>query len=126
MDEKAKEIVIENHRSLFLKHGSSQQVGQGSPEGQGFRFEKLVQVGDLRNRQVLHVGCRIGELDPFLVERFGQVDYTGIGIVPELVAAGAQRHPGAPFICRDLLSDDFNETFEYYERCDSVVFAYPE
>ena len=84
MDAKSKQIIIENYRKLFLKHGSGPEVGQLSPEGQQFRFEKLIQIGDLRGCRVLDLGCGLGDLYPFLLKRFDKIDYTGIDIVPEL------------------------------------------
>ena len=113
MDEKSKQKIIENYRNLFSEYGSGAEVGQLSLEGQRFRFEKLIQIADLKNRRVLDLGCGIGDLYPFLVERFGDVDYTGVDIVPELVAAAAKKYPRARFLCRDLLSNNFDETFEY-------------
>lgn len=38
-----------------------------------------------------------------LLEQFGEVDYTGIVIVPELIAYATQAHPCARFLCRDIL-----------------------
>jgi SAM-dependent methyltransferase len=113
LNELSKQTIIKNYRNLFLKHRSGPEVGQWSAEGQQFRFEKLIQIANLKDRSVLDLGCGIGDLYPFLVERFGRVDYTGIDIVPELVAAAVQRHPDARFLCRDLLSDDIDETFNY-------------
>ena len=62
---------------------------------------------------MLDLGCGLGDLYPFLLERFGHVIYTGMDIVPELVSAARQRYPGACFLCSDLSSDDIDETFDY-------------
>ena len=113
MDEKSKQMIIENYRNLFLKHGSGPEVGQWSPEGQQFRFEKLIEIGDLRGSRVLDLGCGIGDFYPFLLKRFDEIDYTGIEIVPDLVDNAAKKYPNANFLCCDILTIGINGMFEY-------------
>jgi len=113
MDEMSRRAIIENYRNLFLKHGRGPAVGQWSAAGQQFRFKKLMQIADLRGRSVLDLGCGLGDLYPCLVEQFGHVEYTGIDMVSELIAAAAQRNPRARFVCRDLLADDMDDIFDY-------------
>jgi SAM-dependent methyltransferase len=113
MDEKSKQLIIENYRNLFLKHGSGPEVGQLSFEGQQFRFEKLVQIADLRGCRVLDLGCGLGDLYPFLVKRFGNIDYTGIDIVSDLVENAAKKYSNAKFLCQDILTNGIDGKFEY-------------
>jgi len=113
MDEMWRQTIIENYRKLFLKHGSGPAVGQLSPYGQWFRFDKLMQIADLKDRRVLDLGCGLGDLYPCLVERFGHVDYMGVDIVPELISAAVRTHPHARFLCRDVLADPIDEIFDY-------------
>jgi len=61
----------------------------------------------------LDVGCGIGDLYPFLLAKFGEVDYTGIDIVNEVIAFAAQKYPQARFWCRDILQDKVEEKFDY-------------
>ena len=113
MDEKSKQTIIENYRNLFLKHGSGPEVGQWSLEGQQFRFEKLIQIGDLRGCRVLDVGCGLGDLYPLLLKRFDNIDYTGIDIVPDLIENAAKKYANAKFLCQDILTDGIDGMFEY-------------
>jgi hypothetical protein len=48
-----------------------------------------------------------------LLEHFGQVDYTGIDIVPEMITHAAKKYPRARFLCRDLSAEALDETFDY-------------
>src|SRR6266851_552796 len=120
MGPQAKEMIIANYRSLFQKHGDAAEAVQMSAEGQRFRFLKLMEIGDLRNRRVLDLGCGIGDFYPYLTEKFAPLDYTGIDIVPETVDFAAQKYPRARFLCHDLLAEGLNETFDYVLA--SVVF----
>jgi len=113
MDEESKQLIIENYLKLFLRYGSGPEVGQWSSEGQQFRFEKLIQIGDLRGCRVLDIGCGLGDLYPFLLKRFDQIDYTGIDIVSQLVDKAAKKYPNANFLCRDILTSGIDGMFEY-------------
>lgn len=113
MDEKSKQIIIENYRKLFLKYGSGPEVGQWSSEGQRFRFEKLIQIGDLRGCRILDLGCGLGDFYPFVLERFDNIDYTGIDIVPELVDYAVKKYSNAKFLCQEILTFGIDEMFDY-------------
>jgi SAM-dependent methyltransferase len=102
-----------NYRKLFQNHGDAPEATQLSLEGRRFRFRKLIEIADLRKRRILDLGCGLGDLYPFLVERFGHIDYTGIDIVPEMVAYAAQKYPRARFLCRDLFVDELAENCDY-------------
>jgi trans-aconitate methyltransferase len=110
---KAKETIIANYRGLFQKHGGAPEAVQLSLEGQRFRFRKLMEIADLQNRRVLDLGCGIGDFYPPLLERFGQFDYTGIDLVPEMIDYAAMKFPRARFLCQDLFKDSLGETFDY-------------
>ncbi len=113
MDKETKKYLIDNYRTLFFKHGDKPEAVQWSCEGQQFRFNKLTQIADLRDKRILDVGCGKGDMYPFLFKKFGNVDYTGVDIVPESLAYAAQKYPQATFYCRDLLEDVVDEKFDY-------------
>jgi SAM-dependent methyltransferase len=120
MSAQGKELIIANYRSLFHKYGDAPEATQMSAEGQCFRFRKLMEIGDLRNRRVLDLGCGIGDFYPLLIEKFSPLDYTGVDLVPEMVQHAAQKYPRARFLCRDLFAENLNEKFDYVLA--SVVF----
>lgn len=113
MDAQAKEMLIANYRGLFQKHGDAPEATQMSWEGQRFRFRKLMEIADLRNRRVLDLGCGIGDFYPLLMEKFGQLHYTGIDIVPEMMDFAAKKYPGVRFLCHDLSTQRLDESFDY-------------
>jgi SAM-dependent methyltransferase len=120
MSARDKEMLIANYRGLFQKYGGAPEAAQMSADGQRFRFLKLMEIADLRNRRVLDLGCGIGDFYPFLIEKFDQLDYTGIDLVPEMVDFAAKKYPKARFLCRDISKDGLDESFDYVLA--SVVF----
>jgi SAM-dependent methyltransferase len=115
--------VKDNYRELLELHGSGPAVGQWSEEGQRFRFQKLTEIADLGGSRILEIGCGIGDFYPFIVERFGDVTYTGIDIVPELIDQAAKIHTTASFRCVDVLKENLADRFDYVFL--SGVFNYP-
>jgi SAM-dependent methyltransferase len=113
MLKETQDILVESYRDSFFKHGRRPEALQWSEEGQLFRFRKLAEIADLTNHRVLDLGCGLGNLYPFLLERFGNVDYTGIDIVPEMVVAASASYPQAQFRCLDILSTDLDRNFDY-------------
>lgn len=108
-----KDRIIENYRSLYLQHGEGPAVGQWSAEGQRFRFARLAEIGDLSGKSILEIGCGIGDFYPFLTGRYGKLSYTGVDIVPELVAHAAAKYPEATFYCQDLLEEDIPGRYDF-------------
>ncbi|MGD0088587.1 MAG: class I SAM-dependent methyltransferase [Planctomycetota bacterium] len=113
MDEHSKKLLSDNYRNLLLKHGAGPAVGQWSQAGQIFRFEKLIQIDNLASKRILDLGCGIGDLYPFLQERFCEIDYSGIDLVPELIACASHKYPRAKFFCRDILQAGLDEQYDY-------------
>lgn len=122
MNLEVKEMMIADFRERLKQQGDTPEAVGMSLDGQRFRFGKLMEIADLRNRRVLDLGCGIGGFYPFLVEKFGEVDYTGIDLVPEMVDFAAKKYPRARFLCQDLCANELHETFDYV--LISTVFNY--
>lgn len=126
MDSQAKEMLIANYRGLFEKYGDTPEATQWTREGQLFRLHKLMEIADLRNCRVLDLGCGLGAFYPLLLERFGALDYTGVDLVPEMIAHAARKYPRARFLCRDLATAGLEETFDYVLICGVFNNAMPD
>jgi len=103
----------DHYRALFAAHGDDPRSAQSSAEGQAFRYDKLLGIGDLRGRSVLEVGCGVGTLYPMLKSRFPDARYTGIDVVPEMIDCAARKHPEGRFRCLDLMEENLGESFDY-------------
>jgi SAM-dependent methyltransferase len=108
-----KETIIENYKSLFNKHGDSSEAVQLSKEGQLFRFEKLIEIADLNGKDVLDIGCGLGELYLVLSTKYSNINYTGVDIVEETTKYAANKYKDAHFYCQDLFSEPLSGKFHY-------------
>lgn len=113
MNTQSQQRIIENYRHLLSVHGPTPEAAQMSAEGQAFRFAKLMEIGDLRERSVLDLGCGIGEFYPFLKARVPDAGYTGLDIVPEMIACARSRFRDGAFLCRDILDQGLDGEFDY-------------
>jgi len=113
MDEQAKKDVIQFYGSLFQKYGDTPQSCGWSPEGQKFRFEKLINIAALDNKKILDIGCGLGHLYPFILKRYKNVEYTGVDINQKMIAYAQKKYKKARFICRDILEYPLKERFGF-------------
>ena len=122
MSPHVKESMMVSYRGMLQKYGDAPEGVGMSRDGQRFRFRKLMEIADLRNRRVLDLGCGTGAFYPFLIKRFSRLDYTGIDLVPEMVEFAQRKYPRARFLSRDFTAECLEETFDYV--LISTVFNY--
>jgi len=107
----------EQVRSFFLEslsaHDSGPRAhGWGSEDSQNVRFQVLTEVGDLRGKSLLDVGCGQGYLLDYLKHRGVGTYYCGLDLLPEMVERARTRHPEARFEVGDILNG-WDEPFDY-------------
>lgn len=111
------DYVIDSYRRTFQQYGDAPEAVQWSAEGQRWRFDKLLEIaasgGGLQGKRLLEIGCGLGHLYPHIRETVGQADYTGIDIVPEMIAHAQATHPDATFECRDIFQNQITGSFDY-------------
>jgi SAM-dependent methyltransferase len=88
--------LIHQHRNSF------KAVDWGSSLGQQLRFQVLLEVGRCQNTSVLDVGCGVGHLRQYLSHRDYTVSYTGIDVIPEMVAVAQNSYPDSHFCVGDI------------------------
>lgn len=87
LDESA---VISRYSSRLAQHGHSHlSVGWGPKDRQFARFEILASHWQLGGKRILDIGAGFGDLFAFLAPH-GISSYTGIDVVPGLVARGRE------------------------------------
>jgi len=75
-------------------------------DAQQKRFAVLADHVPLAGKSLLDVGCGLGDLWAFLSQRGLEVDYTGVDLVAEMVAAAQVRHPSARFVHADIFGEN--------------------
>ncbi len=100
-------------QNLARLRDPAQVCDWGGPGSQRARFRVLAAVGDLAGRSVLDVGCGLGALSEWFAETGLEVDYTGIDLCPDIVAAARVRSPRGRFEVRDLLADLPSERWDW-------------
>jgi len=116
----SKQRAIRNHYARRIspgRHGFDIADWQDA-SSQRLRFEVLAANVALEGKSLLDVGCGVGDLWGFFVEKNVLVDYTGVDIVASVVEEARRRHPDVRFECRDLFAVEPLER----ERYD-VVFC---
>lgn len=78
-------------------------LGWRSLESQQERFKILTEIGNLHNQSLLDEGCGVGDLYPFLRDQFPTVQYLGIDINPDAIAAAKEKYPDGDFEVGDFL-----------------------
>lgn len=110
---KIKEEVIASYSQSLTQHGGGPEAAQWSPEGQNFRFLRLIGVGDLNGASILDLGCNIGDFYPFLKSRFRNIRYTGVDIVPATIELAQKKYGDAEFFCQDILDKPLGKKFDF-------------
>ncbi|TAJ12222.1 class I SAM-dependent methyltransferase [Marinilabiliaceae bacterium JC017] len=102
--EKATILHYHRHREETFEKGSTRALGWKNDHSQQVRYEMLVDIGDLNGCSVLDPGCGYGDFLSYLDERFNQVDYTGLDLVPEFLEEAAHQYAKRKN-CRFYLGD---------------------
>lgn len=93
-------------------------LGWESEAAQRLRFKQL--VGDIRldNKTVLDVGCGTGNLLEYISDRFCNVDYRGIDVLPHMIRRAEEKRLHGRFECIDLFKNN-----PYSEKSFDVIFS---
>lgn len=106
--------LYKHYEERFKEHGYSYKtLGWGSVESQILRFQILADIADLKNASVCDIGCGFGDLYPYLLNRFGKLDYFGIDICPTLIEEAQKQFPQGKFEVRNILDNPSQEKFDY-------------
>ncbi|BAU55038.1 class I SAM-dependent methyltransferase [Mucilaginibacter gotjawali] len=87
-------VIINYHRMMVGTYGmqSSLALGWRDMESQLVRFEALAGIAGMSGCSVLDAGCGYGDLLPYLISRYGQLNYTGIEQIPEFLDEASKRY----------------------------------
>ena len=111
---RTQEEVAHFFRLHLQLHGPNWRgLGWQSRHNQEQRFAVLLDVGPLSDTRVLDVGCGVGDLYGFMLREGIRAQYTGVDILPEMVAHARERYPDARFEVGDAVEGLGPERFDY-------------
>lgn len=112
-----------NYSQLLKKHGlSHKSLHWGSRDSQFKRFQILAEIGDLGRGSVLDVGCGLCDLYSYLCETGANVDYHGIDLEADMIAASRERFASLDLSVGDVLDLDGDAQYDYV--VSSGIFTY--
>ena len=108
------QAIVDRYEERLREHGASvAALASGNVERQRLRFGVLADVGDLRGKRVLDLGCGLGDFYGYLRDQGIDCDYTGYDITPGFIARARDRFPNARFEVRDIQSRMPGQRFDY-------------
>lgn len=114
MTKKEIEATIQRYEKRMTEFGKSPEALGWFKNRSELRFEILQSRWELSQASVLDFGCGFGDLYRYLtINKELDIQYMGIDINPNLIAAARQEWPEIDFRCSNLLTDSFSETVEY-------------
>lgn len=115
MDKKSKIAMNTYYSSLLDEYGDTIEALVYKTDRQQYnRFALLTDIGPIsREGSVLDVGCGLGHLCDFLRKHGWKGKYTGVDINPDMVRSAKKRLPEDNFICKDILTEDFDKRYDY-------------
>jgi len=93
-------------------------LGWESEAAQKLRFKQLVGAIDLNDKTVLDVGCGTGNLLEYISERFRNVNYRGIDVLPHMIKRAEEKRLNGKFECIDLFKSN-----PYRAKAFDVIFS---
>jgi len=102
-------------RLNYYNEDKGAEIFWSSRDAQEKRFEALLDIGDLTDKEILDVGAGYCDLLDYLEKRNIKIKkYVGIDIVPEIVKKARELHPNTNIEVRDIQKDPIEEnSFDY-------------
>jgi SAM-dependent methyltransferase len=102
----SREKIIKQHYEPRILPGRPhfEILDWADAQSQRLRFEVLAAHVGLAGKSLLDVGCGLGDLYGFLLERGLTVDYTGVDISEKMIQHARRAHPGGHFLAADLFA----------------------
>lgn len=119
--------ILDFYAQCLAEHGATcQGVGWPRPPEAERRLKVisgLWQDDPAQRISVLDLGCGYGALLDYMAAQppSQAIDYWGIDMLPAMIEAAAQRHPGARFEQRDILAEPLPERCVDYVAINGIL-----
>jgi len=107
--------LIDFYDKQVKQYGNSvHAVAWGSTTSQEMRFDILSQVGDLNGKNILDVGCGLGDFYSWLHRNGIKANYEGIDITASMIQQATKKYPQAKFKTLNILElNELTHTYDY-------------
>ena len=108
---KIKHLKNYYEKTLKIYKSGPKAVNWKNRKTQYLRFEKICEVGNLKNKRVLDVGCGLGHLVDYLAMKNIKVNYQGIDISEEMIKSAKSNinKKNVKFYCKNILDINKND-----------------
>ncbi|MFA5147162.1 MAG: class I SAM-dependent methyltransferase [Candidatus Omnitrophota bacterium] len=115
MDEKSKREMNTYYSGRLKEYGPTKEaLVYRSDRQQTDRYALLADIEPMaKESSLLDVGCGLGFLCDYLRSYGWKGKYTGIDINPDMIKASQKRLPKDNFLCKDILTERFDEQYDY-------------
>lgn len=118
-----KDIIYSYYNEkLSSDYNDYRALGWESQEAQYKRFDVLLDKFQLQHKKLLDVGCGIGSLYRYLLEKDINIKYTGVDVMEGMVKKAKLLSPKADFFCTDIFESNKFVTDEFHMVFASGIF----
>jgi len=112
---KDKNSEMYQKRLMFYNENNGPEIFWSSKTAQEKRFEALLDIGDLTDKEILDVGCGYGDFLTYIKNKGININkYVGVDIVEDIVKKAKELHPDVNISARDIQKDPIEEdSFDY-------------
>ena len=129
-----KQKIIDRYNDRFKEYGIDfKTLAVGDMERQFVRYSILTEIGDVRQKKILDIGCGFGDYYGFLLSNGIYTDYTGYDINKNFIDGAKQKYPSGKFEIKDFFSEKIKEKFDIivssssfnnkFEELDNYTFV---
>lgn len=117
--ENTRENNVTKYRELYEQYGVDERSLGWTKNKQQIRFAQMFDQLDVKDANILDIGCGFGDLLKYLRRRDPECsfEYTGIDIVPEFVQIASENNPGYTFLNEDIYEFNPDKKFKYVVEC---------
>jgi len=114
MLKKEKTELVRLYENRLACHGvSAVTMGWRDKKQQSLRFKILSEIGDLKNKRILDVGCGFGDFYSYLINNNKKPIYTGYDLSGKIIEKAKKMHPRTKLEVRDITKEGISGKFDY-------------
>lgn len=107
--------TVDRYRNRFKKYGKSKETIGWFKGKQDIRYKALIENIPTGISSIIDVGCGFGDGIPYIMEKFSNLHYVDIDVMPEFIEFARGNFEQNEFVCGNYAE------FEPKKRFDAIV-----